>query len=70
MIICQCVYTEYDKKSKNAPNAAARRAMPSAYELPDLFFQNTCQSHCVHLWQHGLQFDRRDSFAFPAFFLL
>lgn len=36
--------------------------MPSAYELPDLFFQNACQSHWVHLRQNGLQFDRRDSF--------
>lgn len=64
MLLCQCILTEYDKKFKNAPYAAARRAMPSAYELPELFFQNACQSHWVHLRQNGLQFDRRDSFFF------
>lgn len=71
MMICQCVFTEYDKKSKNAPYAAARRAMPSAYELPDLFLQNACQSHWmhwVHLRQDGLRFDRRDSFFMEAGF--
>lgn len=62
MLLCQCILTEYDKKSKNAPYAAARRAMPSAYELPDLFFQQSYAVHNVYLRQNGLNFQRRDSF--------
>ncbi len=61
MILCQQIVVEYDKHSRGAEGAAARGALPEAYELPEAFFGQNGRCHCVCLWQNGAGFTRRDS---------
>ena len=61
MILCQQIIVEYDKSSRGAEGAAARGTLPEAYALPETFWGQKGNCHCVWLRQNGTDFFRRDS---------
>ena len=61
MILCQQIIVEYDKSSRGAEGAAARGTLPKAYALPEAFWGQNGNCHCVWLRQNGTDFFRRDS---------